>query len=74
MGSALLDSNLQNVVFLEVIRLQTSEDPDELQLLDECDSYWVEAWKTPAKQSDGACQTPKNNIKDSEITGKSPIF
>ena len=65
MGSALLDSNRQNVVFLEVIRLQTSEDPDELQLLDECDSYWVEAWKTPAKQSDGARHLSTKATSDS---------
>ncbi len=48
------DSNLQNVAFLEVIRLQTSEDPDELQLLDECDSYWIKRGKRLQNQSDGA--------------------
>ena len=61
MGRALLDSNRQKVVF---IRLQTSEDPDELQLLDECDSYWVEAWKT-AKQSDGARHLSTKATSDS---------
>ena len=28
------------------IELPSIEDSDELQLLDECDSHWVEAWKT----------------------------
>jgi hypothetical protein len=29
---------------------QYSEDPDELQLLDECNSEWAEAWKAVAKR------------------------
>lgn len=29
---------------------QYSEDPDELQLLDECNSEWAEAWKALAKR------------------------
>jgi hypothetical protein len=28
-----------------------TEDPDEVQLLDECNSQWTEAWKTAAKKS-----------------------
>ncbi len=51
-GSALVPvGNQQNVASLEVIEPHPAEDPDELQLLDECDSRWVEAWKIPAKQS-----------------------
>jgi hypothetical protein len=29
---------------------QFSEDPDELQLLDECNSKWAEAWKAAAER------------------------
>jgi hypothetical protein len=27
------------------------EDPDDVQLLDECNSQWAEAWKAAAKES-----------------------
>jgi hypothetical protein len=32
------------------VEQQCSEDPDELQLLDECNSEWAEAWKAVAKR------------------------
>jgi hypothetical protein len=41
---------------IEAIELHLAEvsgeplDPDELQLEDECDSKWVEAWKNAARQ------------------------
>jgi hypothetical protein len=34
----------------ETVELKSVEDPDELQMLDECDSRWVEAWKAAARQ------------------------
>jgi len=35
----------------EAIWLHSTGDPDEMQLLDECDSEWVEAWKNAVKES-----------------------
>jgi hypothetical protein len=35
----------------EAIWLHSTGDPDEMQLLDECDSEWVKAWKNAVKES-----------------------
>jgi hypothetical protein len=34
----------------EIVRKQLSVDSDELQLLDECNCEWVDAWKAAAEQ------------------------
>jgi hypothetical protein len=34
-----------------MVELSLVEDPDECQLLDECDKQWVKAWKAVAEKS-----------------------
>ena len=34
----------------DIVRKQLSVDSDELQLLDECNYEWVDAWKAVAEQ------------------------
>jgi hypothetical protein len=38
---------------LEVVREELIVDSDELQLLDECNREWVDAWKAAAEQMTG---------------------
>ena len=37
------------LVDTEAIKRKAIEDPDGLQMLDECDFKWVEAWKTAVR-------------------------